>query len=67
MAVGEANLLGSHYCEEFAEAHGKAMVVRDWLGAGLPGAGVGCAAARAALERLAARRADSLPFLPAIR
>jgi len=57
-----ANLLGSHYCEEFAEAHGKAMVVRDWLGAGLPGAGVGCAAARAALERLAARRADSLPF-----
>ncbi len=32
-----ANQLGSHYCEEFAEAHGKALVVRDWLGAGLPG------------------------------
>ncbi len=57
-----ANQLGNHYCEEFAEAHGKALVVRDWLGAGLPGAGVGCAAGRAALDRLAARRADGLPF-----
>jgi adsorption protein B len=57
-----ANHLGSHYCEEFAEAHGKAMVVRDWLGAGLPGAGVGCALARGALERLAAARPDGLPF-----
>lgn len=25
--------IGSHYCEEFAESHGKAMVVRDWLNA----------------------------------
>lgn len=57
-----ANHLGSHYCEEFAEAHGKAMVVRDWLGAGLPGAGVGCAAARGALEQLARGRGDALPF-----
>jgi len=57
-----ANQLGSHYCEEFAEAHGKALVVRDWLGAGLPGAGVGCAAARGALERLAAARGDGQPF-----
>lgn len=57
-----ANHLGSHYCEEFAEAHGKAMVVRDWLGAGLPGAGVGCAAARGALDRLARGRADMQPF-----
>ena len=48
--------IGSHYCEEFAEAHGKAMVVRDALGAGLPGAGVGCAVARGALDRLALRR-----------
>ena len=58
--------IGSHYCEEFAEAHGKAMVVRDALGASLPGAGVGCGASRGALERLAARRAaegfESLPF-----
>ncbi|MGB3166257.1 MAG: glycosyl transferase family protein [Alteraurantiacibacter sp.] len=34
--------IGSHYCEEFAESHAKAMVVRDALGAGLPAAGVGC-------------------------
>lgn len=47
--------IGSHYCEEFAEAHGKAMVVRDALGAGLPGAGVGCAVSRSALELLAAK------------
>ncbi|HSJ78346.1 MAG TPA: glycosyl transferase family protein [Erythrobacter sp.] len=57
-----ARQIGSHYCEEFAEAHGKAMVVRDALGASLPGAGVGCAASRRALERLAAQRADGLPF-----
>lgn len=57
-----ARHIASHYCEEFAEAHGKAMVVRDALGASLPGAGVGCGAARGALDRLAARRADGLPF-----
>ncbi|MFN3864805.1 MAG: glycosyltransferase family 2 protein, partial [Erythrobacter sp.] len=45
-----------------AEAHGKALVVRDWLGAGLPGAGVGCAAARGALERLAAAHPEGQPF-----
>lgn len=54
--------IGSHYCEEFAEAHGKAMVVRDALGAALPGAGVGCAASREALDQLAARREDGRPF-----
>ncbi|MDP5102843.1 MAG: glycosyl transferase family protein [Erythrobacter sp.] len=57
-----AQQIGSHYCEEFAEAHGKAMVVRSALGAGLPGAGVGCATSRRALHKLAARRADGLPF-----
>ena len=45
--------VGSHYCEEFAEAHGKAMVVRDALAAGLPAAGVGCAFARDMLDRIA--------------
>lgn len=45
--------IGSHYCEEFAEAHGKGLVVRDALGAALPAAGVGCAVSRAALDRLA--------------
>lgn len=54
--------IGSHYCEEFAEAHGKAMVVRDALGAALPGAGVGCAVARGALQRLCRQRYDLRPF-----
>ncbi len=57
-----ARHVASHYCEEFAEAHAKGMVVRDALGAALPGAGVGCAASRNALERLAARRSDGRPF-----
>ncbi len=54
--------LGSHYCEEFAEAHGKAMVVRHALGAALPAAGVGCAVERGALEGLANRRNSETPF-----
>ena len=57
-----ARHIGAHYCEEFAEAHGKALVVRDALGAGVPGAGVGCAASRCALDRLVARHDDRLPF-----
>ena len=28
--------IGSHYCDEFAEQHGKALVVRDALGRGFP-------------------------------
>ena len=44
--------IGSHYCEEFAEAHGKAMVVRDALGVALPAAGVGCGFARGMLGRI---------------
>ncbi|WP_324603054.1 glycosyltransferase [Porphyrobacter sp. AAP82] len=51
-----ARHIGAHYCEEFAEAHGKALVVRDALGAGLPGAGVGCAASRRALDWLVLRQ-----------
>ncbi len=61
-----ARHIGSHYCEEFAEAHGKALVVRDALGAGIPGAGVGCAVSRRALESLVERHAagggGGLPF-----
>jgi adsorption protein B len=53
--------LGGHYADEFAESHGKEMVVRGALGAGLPSAGVGCAFARDALGRLAADR-GGLPF-----
>lgn len=54
--------LGSHYCEEFAEAHGKALPVRDALTATVPAAGVGCAAGRAALDRLAHSHDNQLPF-----
>jgi len=56
--------LGSHYCEEFAEAHGKAMVVRDAVGAALPAAGVGCAVARSALDGLAQMHSGLGPFEP---
>jgi adsorption protein B len=45
--------IAGHYCDEFAEAHAKVMVVRDALGAALPAAGVGCAFDRHMLRRLA--------------
>jgi bacteriophage N4 adsorption protein B len=45
--------IGGHYADEFAEAHGKELVVRGTVGAGLPSAGVGCAFSREALGRLA--------------
>ncbi len=51
--------VAGHYCEEFAEAHGKAMVVRDALSAGLPAAGVGCAFARPILALLAQNRPEN--------
>lgn len=60
-----ARHIASHYVEEFTEAHGKSLVVRDALGAGLPGAGVGCAVSRRALDWLVARPgADGLAGLP---
>jgi hypothetical protein len=54
--------IGSHYCEEFAEAHGKAMVVRDALRAGMPLAVVGCAIGPDALAALARTKPDRVPF-----
>ena len=48
--------VGGHYLDEFAESHGKEMVVRAALGAGLPSAGVGCAFSRDALAEVAAER-----------
>lgn len=54
--------VAGHYCDEFAESHAKAMVVRDWLGASLPAAGVGCAFSRGAIEVIAARRCSAQPF-----
>ncbi|HEX9954443.1 MAG TPA: glycosyltransferase, partial [Allosphingosinicella sp.] len=53
--------IGGHYADEFAEAHGKELPVREWLGAGLPSAGVGCAFSREMLGRIAAT-AGGLPF-----
>lgn len=44
--------IAGHYSDEFAEAHARTMVVRSALGAGIPGAGVGCAIGRDWLERL---------------
>jgi adsorption protein B len=44
------------YADEFAEAHGKDLIVREAIGAGLPAAGVGCAISRDALSLLAGNR-----------
>ncbi|MGB3753892.1 MAG: glycosyl transferase family protein [Parerythrobacter sp.] len=54
--------IGSHYADEFAESHGKAMVVRDALGAALPLAGVGCALRRDVVDTLAADNDGAGPF-----
>jgi adsorption protein B len=61
-AQRSSRMVGSHYCEEFAEAHGKLMVVRGALSAGLPAAGVGCAFARQILRDLARQMRGSAPF-----
>ncbi len=57
-----SRFVGGHYADEFCEAHGKELVVREAIGAGLPSAGVGCAIARDALAALAGRR--GAPFEP---
>jgi adsorption protein B len=53
--------ISGHYCDEFAEAHVKELVVREAVGAAIPLAGVGCAIARKPLARLAALQ-DGKPF-----
>jgi bacteriophage N4 adsorption protein B len=53
--------VSGHYCDEFAEAHGKSLIVREAIGASLPLAGVGCAIERNRLGRLAISRNGS-PF-----
>jgi adsorption protein B len=53
--------ISGHYCDEFAEAHVKELVVREAIGAAIPLAGVGCAIERRALCRLAALQ-DGRPF-----
>jgi adsorption protein B len=53
--------ISGHYCDEFAEAHMKELVVREAVGAAIPLAGVGCAIARKPLAQLAAMQ-DGKPF-----
>jgi len=53
--------VAGHYVDEFAEMHGKQMVLREALGAPIPSAGVGCAISRAALGRLC-RENGGKPF-----
>jgi adsorption protein B len=53
--------ISGHYCDEFAEAHIKELVVREAVGAAIPLAGVGCAIARRPLSQLAALQ-DGKPF-----
>lgn len=56
-------LVSGHYVDEFAEAHGKQLVVRGAVGAAVPSAGVGCAIARDAIQRIA-DAAGGAPFDP---
>ncbi len=52
--------IAGHYTDEFAEAHAKAMVVRDALGAAIPAAGVGCGFSRERLAELFEAKQDEL-------
>lgn len=60
------SLISASYADEFAESHGKELVVREAIGASIPSAGVGCAFSRDALVQIAAQNggppfaADSL-------
>ncbi|WP_445326724.1 glycosyl transferase family protein [Sphingobium sp. AN641] len=56
-----ARCIADHYCDEFAEAHGKFLTIREALGGSIPSAGVGCAFSRNALATLADSRTDG-PF-----
>ena len=56
-----SRFVSGHYCDEFAEAHAKTMLVRQSLGAGMPLAGVGCAVRRDMLGRIADARGGA-PF-----
>ncbi len=45
--------IAGHYLDEFAESHGKDVIVREALGAAVPSAGVACAIARDRVAGLA--------------
>ena len=61
LADAESPWIAGHYCDEFAEAHIKELVVREAVGAAIPLAGVGCAIARRPLAKLAAMQ-EGRPF-----
>ncbi|MEN3972454.1 glycosyl transferase family protein [Sphingomicrobium sp. XHP0235] len=56
-----STFIGGHYCDEFAESHGKELVVREAVGAAVPLAGVACAIGRDPLGKIAARQ-QGKPF-----
>lgn len=47
-----ARAIANHYCDEFAESHGKYLTIREAMGASVPSAGVACAFERGTLDRL---------------
>jgi adsorption protein B len=53
LIVPGSRWVSGHYCDEFAEAHGKQLVVREAIGAGMPSAGVGCALSRSIMQAMA--------------
>lgn len=59
----QSRWVAGHYCDEFAESHGKSMTVREAVGAAVPSAGVGCAFSRQALADLAQNH-GGMPFDP---
>lgn len=46
------DLTGGHYMDEFAEAHQKDLVVREFLAEAVPSAGTGCAFSRVVMDEL---------------
>ncbi len=61
LLASQSTWIASHYCDEFAETHGKDLLMRAALGAAVPSAGVGCAIARSVLGELAKQR-GGIPF-----
>jgi bacteriophage N4 adsorption protein B len=61
LIVPGSTWVSGHYLDEFAESHGKDLRVREFLGANLPSAGVGCAFSRRALVHAAKMRRGN-PF-----
>lgn len=58
-----ARAIANHYCDEFAESHGKFLTIREALGASVPSAGVACAFERDMLQTLVDDRKGG-PFDP---